>query len=429
MALESVNAEKENLLANLYSLRAGISLACMYKHKGDSIIEDGKRQRAQLIAQSQGNLNTMNSRSAQVAAQKEETRKAINSKEAEIDGELYFLKKNQAKKSKKALIFSLFFLAMVAALLFTVYLVFNTLIGSGVFGMDFKKGSIVDILFGWMYNFEAASVDDYDNFFRLGFGGLAGFWGVVAILLVLVGIGGTIFLLLETKNAGFYLSRARGECTTNKINLSRFERELEQLKQKLAELDEAGKRAENTASVGANDLQKVKVDTVAIINQASAKATPYVQIAAALVTALDCTFTQYIDIRDWENLDYIIYCIETRRSDNMKEALLAVDRQRQTEQIVAAIEAAGREISRTLNSAIARLQDKMVRCFAVISGQLERQSRQLSVIASKIDDVATAQNMSNALLTMQNVTSMAMLGELNKISNATNYVASCISAI
>ena len=75
---------------------------------------------------------------------------------------------------------------------------------------------------------------------------------------------------------------------------------------------------------------------------------PYAQTAVAIVAAVDNTFNDLIDIRDWENLDYILYCLETRRADNMKEALAAVDRQRQTEQIVSAVEAAGKEISRTL---------------------------------------------------------------------------------
>lgn len=178
-----------------------------------------------------------------------------------------------------------------------------------------------------------------------------------------------------------------------------------------------------------DDLARTKTETMELIKSAADKATPYVEVAVALTAALDVAFAEYIDFRDWENLDYIIYCIETRRSDNMKEALAAVDRQRQTEQIVSAVEAAGREIGRTMNMAINRLGDRMVSCFKVVSAQLERQSRQLSAIGSKMDDIASAQNMSNALLTMQNATSMAMLGELNKISNATGYVASCISSI
>lgn len=429
MALEKANSDKQNLLANLYSLRAGISLACLYKRKADNIIGDAKRQRAQLISQSQVNLNGLNNRSEQAASQREQARHALSDKEAELDGERYFLRENRAERNKKIFFFVLFLFGFFAVLALTAYLVFFVLIGEGTFGIDFTKGSFVDLLYGWVYNWEAKSVKDYDVFYRLGFGGLSGFWGIVAIILILAGLGGIGFMAYKTISACIDLFSVASDCNANRRNIRTFTYEIESLERKLRESEKTKEKAIGGANSGARDLERVKTETVALIKQASAKATPYVQVAVAILAALDRTFTEHIDIRDWENLDYIIYCIETRRSDNMKEALLAVDRQRQTEQIVAAIEAAGREISRTLNSAMARLENKMVQCFTVISKQLTQQSRQLSAIGLKLDDIITSQSMNNALLTMQNATSMAMLGELNKISNATSYVASCVSAV
>ncbi|MDE7208433.1 MAG: oligosaccharide repeat unit polymerase [Clostridia bacterium] len=427
MATEKEKFDKQNLLANLYSLRAGISLACLFKDKADSIIQNAKDRRAQLIEQSQMELNGVNNKSAQLKSREKEAEKELKDVESEFDSELRTLHWRKKDAMKSSFIFSIIMLAIVAVVLIMLYCVFYFLTSVGMFGYEVKDGSILDILFGWMFIWEKDP--SYSGNAPNKRYGIAGFLDVVALVLILACIFGIIFLIICAKSRGMDMSGDKSAYRKSKIKINELLNKRTELQAEIALVGGSGEFTAGQAQESERELARVKNDTMALVKQASVEAKPYVLTATAIVAALDNTFTDLIDIRDWENLDYIIYCIETRRSDNMKEALTAVDRQRQTEQIVIAVEAAGREISRTLNAAVARLEKRMVQCFSTISHQLEMLSRQLSAIVGKLDDVITEQSMSNALLKMQNVTSMAMLGELNKISNATDYVARRISAV
>lgn len=423
MAVSDNNSDKQNLLANLYSLRAGISLACMYKNKADKIIRDAQNERAVLINGRQAELNGTNVKSAEARAEKQQAVERLKAVESELESNIGSEKRNKRERIKYTTIFALYVAALVAGVLLTAYCVFYFATGAGWLGNNHAEGSIVNILYGWMFIFGGEGSEPDRRY------GIAGFLDVVDIVLILACVTGIVFWILYCGDIFSNMTYAIDKHDVVKYDIEKGQNERARLKAQIEQLNDLSERSQGESEMHSHDLARTKTETLELIKSAAAKATPYVEVAVALTAALDVAFTEYIDFRDWENLDYIIYCIETRRSDNMKEALAAVDRQRQTEQIVSAVEAAGREIGRTMNMAINRLGDRMVSCFKVVSAQLERQSRQLSAIGSKMDDIASAQNMSNALLTMQNATSMAMLGELNKISNATGYVASCISSI
>lgn len=85
-----------------------------------------------------------------------------------------------------------------------------------------------------------------------------------------------------------------------------------------------------------------------------------------------------IDLRDWENVDLLIYYFETGRADDMKEALQLVDRQRQTDQIVDALEMASAEICKTIHYSMNQLGNALSQSFSLLSSQLSQLSSQLS---------------------------------------------------
>ena len=58
---------------------------------------------------------------------------------------------------------------------------------------------------------------------------------------------------------------------------------------------------------------------------------------------------------DWVNVDLLIFYLETGRADSLKEALLLVDKQRQTNQISHAIHEASVHVSTSIESGLNRL--------------------------------------------------------------------------
>ncbi len=95
-----------------------------------------------------------------------------------------------------------------------------------------------------------------------------------------------------------------------------------------------------------------------------------------------------IDLRDWENVDLLIYYFETGRADDMKEALQLVDRQRQTDQITDALEMASAEICKTIHHSMNQLGNALSQSFSLLSSQLSQSfnmvSSQMSQLSSQL---------------------------------------------
>ena len=69
-------------------------------------------------------------------------------------------------------------------------------------------------------------------------------------------------------------------------------------------------------------------------------------------------------------MDLIIFYLSTGRADSLKEALLLVDKQRQTDQISNAINQAAQHISFTMKDATYRLAGIIDSCFNNLSNQI-----------------------------------------------------------
>ena len=110
--------------------------------------------------------------------------------------------------------------------------------------------------------------------------------------------------------------------------------------------------------------------------QAASAAAPAIDGCNVLNAALEKEFGALLDERDWKHLDLIIFYFETGRADSFKEALQQVDREVQTNRIVGAIENAGTLIARTIHMGMTALRADMVRCFSLLSEQIDSLGRQ-----------------------------------------------------
>lgn len=80
---------------------------------------------------------------------------------------------------------------------------------------------------------------------------------------------------------------------------------------------------------------------------------------------------------DWANVDLLIFYLNTGRADSLKEALLLVDKQRQTDQIANAIKTAAGYICNTINENTYRLATVINNCFSNLSRQIDQNHREV----------------------------------------------------
>ena len=136
-----------------------------------------------------------------------------------------------------------------------------------------------------------------------------------------------------------------------------------------------------------------------------------------------------IDIRDLENVDLLIYYFETGRADDMKEALQLVDRQRQTDQITKALQAASESIRKTIHQSMAQLGTALAKSFSVLSTQLAMQhgemmqgieagrsaaEAQTRAVQEQTTALVSAQSMNEALLKKIDTSSSQLAAQMDR---------------
>ena len=141
----------------------------------------------------------------------------------------------------------------------------------------------------------------------------------------------------------------------------------------------------------------------------------------SLYQALTNTYNSFLDERDWQNLDLLIFYFETRRADDMKEALQLVDKQVQNNAIVQAIGNATNQICNTIRSGFQQLQTTLVQGFTVLNEQLtaiyEMQNAHFEIQNAQLARIGSAVNLNNALQAKANVDSMRLMQDVSYMRN------------
>lgn len=141
-------------------------------------------------------------------------------------------------------------------------------------------------------------------------------------------------------------------------------------------------------------------------------------LAKTVYEALIAEYATLLDPRDWKNIDFIIFYYETGRVDTIKEALIHVDQQRQTDTVAKAIKQASAEISSTINTSMTMLRGDLNSCFGALSSQLDK-SMQIQLQAIQQSNVALgALSGSVGELGSKLQTSLNALGNEQALTNA-----------
>ena len=126
----------------------------------------------------------------------------------------------------------------------------------------------------------------------------------------------------------------------------------------------------------------------------------YNKCANETYNALVNEYSTILDTRDWENLDLVIYYLETGRAISVREALQLVDRQHQTDAIVESLKIATAQISETIIRSSEILSKTIIGCTEIVA-------KQLTEVCGRMNAIEVNQEIANAYL--RNISSEAAI--------------------
>ena len=141
------------------------------------------------------------------------------------------------------------------------------------------------------------------------------------------------------------------------------------------------------------------------------------RIGSSLYNSLKDQFAEFLSPVDWENIDLMIFYFESGRAVNMREALQLVDRQRQTDSIIEAINNATEKICHTINRGIMYINETIVNCASILSSQLS------AISAQQTQLLISADSMQRALRNKSNESSRQLMDDVHKICHYTEAAA------
>ncbi|MDE5721467.1 MAG: hypothetical protein K2I30_01825 [Clostridia bacterium] len=171
----------------------------------------------------------------------------------------------------------------------------------------------------------------------------------------------------------------------------------------------------NSAQWLLDNLPQNKKKTREILKEKDDNIAPIKQSCNEFYAALAKHFNPLLDERDWQNLDLVIFELETRRADTVKEALQLVDRELQTERIQQTIVQATKQICYEIRRGFSELKSTIINCTKAICSQLFEVNMQLTGISRQLSELTDGVNLSNALQAKANVTSAQLLNDVQTI--------------
>ncbi|MBP3308698.1 MAG: hypothetical protein J6L90_04570 [Clostridia bacterium] len=153
--------------------------------------------------------------------------------------------------------------------------------------------------------------------------------------------------------------------------------------------------------------------------------------AEATLMALDNT--AIIDSSDWESTDLLIYYLQTRRADNIKDALACLDRQKQTSAIVNAVKQAHQDISAKMDASTRSLSSTISTSMQNLSSEIRAGIgsvvSSVKKLDSRISDVSARIDESNSRLSSLCTGQALQSAMIEKMSSNSSYLADSVDSL
>ncbi len=351
----------KDTLEQLYALRAGISFVASEKDKYDSATSkyesEKKRIAYQLVRFKKRKLEEIKSREKSLSDLEFQL---FNMEAAEIH---LSTKREAAEKAEKKAKLATFLSGLSIAVAAISLICCVILAYLSIFVWLFQMWNVLAFLGG----------------------------GVCAFLLFMLGMF-TIFLPSATEDmplgnwreaAKKAMEEAKKEFDACKEQVDKNPAEIPRVKREIELL-----KSESTTII---ELDKQISETETRLSRLPSPSKNGIDMAGSVFGALTESYSPLLDPRDWENLDLVIYYLETGRAESMKESLQQVDRQRQNNAIVEAIGLATKRISETITGGMYTIGDPIAGCVKVISNQLGTISSDIIGASLLLDDAENSE--------------------------------------
>lgn len=357
--------EKYEILSNLYSLRAGIGE--LYVNNKKYLICDYNLANNEFTKKKKNCIGKIDKLKAEI----KEHSDYIDNESKKYESEVLELQKEVDKYENKTnfdLFKEQFTDNLIATLFFTIC--------AGLIGLILK----------WIFS------TWIPLFILLG----------LAIIFIILGVSSTIDVKTEKNRAIRKVERKTKEFSNS------IQKDIDTVKSE--EEDLTSLKKELLTYIKAEEENKTRLnEEISILEKK----------LCVIKQSLDMTFGQLIDERDWKNLDLIIFYFETGRAITIREALLLADQQRQTNQIVNAINEASRSICLTINTSLNNLGDRIDKSITYLNDSittLENQkfAKLSSINKSIIDQTEKIKINTETLRDTISISSNEMAESINK---------------
>ena len=453
--------ETQEIIGELYALRAGLSLIAQEKDKLDSEIADAEEKRDMAIAQARADADSVirasevecsrvTSYRESVKVRFEDAKDSYERNEREIkencdsNESLAFFRRRRFCHIALGIIFIILHVAttILPYLIFSPFLLIPIIVivlGSGIAKMVHTDEEPLDrFLVGLPYLIRTLLytltllvrfIDGDDVWVFLRYSNL-----VLLIIAAIVCIALTIKWLVDTID-------------DDNSGIRRCKESIQEYRKAVAKQNELKKSLEDyegklrEAKTGElEDHKAVVCEAEKIYNEKSTEANKrcsaackasnemYGTICTGIYETLVKTYSGLLDPRDWGILDLIIWQLETRRADTIKEALQLADRETQTDRIVSTMQSASAAIAQSLedgftnmrtqlNASFYTLTRGLARATDIISSEISQSSERL---ASRLDsgqqEVMLTTNRALERLASQSTLQTALLEKSNTSS-------------
>ncbi|MCH5351749.1 MAG: hypothetical protein J1F39_07270, partial [Clostridiales bacterium] len=402
---------KNEILANMYALRAGLSAVAVSGDKINKKITAAKKQ----AADSEKKARTEKQNALDSISRIKASKKIAEDGLARSKDGVKNAKKANAKAAgnsvKYAVINILKFVLGLALAVFFLY-VLLLWIASIIRWTGNTPGEFLTSLYSWSFTDSGdTSSFEWIIFVMIAVSALGIAAAVFGVRIIIAVVKDGIFI------RPYFIKRGKSAQSEKKFIdlIDKANRDIEQVSASLPDCDKK--------------INKAIADGKALVEKTRKELAPQAAATVELYKALQVTFSDMLDERDWENLDLITYYLETGRADTVKEALQLLDRQKQTNQIVAAVKEAAGVICQTVKTGLTQLKSYMDVRFNDLSSKIASVSSQVGSIGSRISTVegaiasqnsqiaqiASTTNLNNALLERQNDTSAQLVAYARQI--------------
>lgn len=382
--------EKEQILGNLYSLRAGLSVVSVEKDKIDNLMTSAVNKRDNELKNAKNNIENAKKTFDRATRDATDLEKTLNNSLAKDD--FY----GECAKHFLFTLLDIFIICLaIAFVLAFVWII------SGVIVMSCRPSEQISEFEHAIFDWVEKDMPD---------------WLIWVVFILLLGSlpAAALCIIILVK-----VIRVQAEYTSI-FSVFSFMGRRRRTKKKYSTALTYLKCARDSYAAE-REAYPIKVSNAKreFVNSIN-RLVPRVRSLIIIINILDRTYRSLIDSRDWGNVDLIIYYFETARADSMKEALQLTDRERQAQRIIESVEMATRKITQTLNRGFSRLNATMEDGFKTISNQIYASSR---MIAGKLNGIMEQNNMLSSQLhqsTAQMISATSMTNALLAKSNATS---------